>query len=53
MEYEQQLSKLRKLAVSKLRRENLRDLRLALDHHFADNNTQGASDSNQTGDRKI
>lgn len=53
MEYEQRLSKLRKLAALKVRKDNQRDLRLALEHHFADKAGEDISDRNEVHKREI
>lgn len=53
MDYEQRQSKMRKLAALKVRKDSQRDLRLALEQHFADNTTQSVSNERETRELKV
>ncbi len=52
MEYEQRQLKMRKHAALKVRKDSQRDLRLALEHHFADTVVQSVSETRETRERE-
>jgi len=53
MEYEQHQSKMRKLATLKVRKDSLRELRLALQDHFANATEQSISEGHKAHEREI